>query len=50
MSDKVRELCNTILWLDKGEQVIFGEDVKDICDAYEVFLKTGRLEVDRVCR
>ena len=45
---QVRQLCNKILWLHKGEQVVFGEDVKGICDAYEVFLKTGRMEVNRV--
>ena len=45
---QVRAMCNKILWLHKGEQVVFGEDVKGICDAYEVFLKTGRMEADRV--
>ena len=45
---QVRTMCNKILWLHKGEQAAFGEDVKGICDAYEVFLKTGRMEADRV--
>ena len=37
---QVRSMCNKILWLHKGEQIAFGEDVKGICDAYEEFLKT----------
>lgn len=35
---QVREMCNKILWLHKGEQVEFGEAVQDICDRYEEFL------------
>lgn len=37
---QVRSMCNKILWLDKGRQITFGEDVNGICDAYEEFLKT----------
>ena len=37
---QVRSMCNKILWLNKGEQITFGDDVKGICDAYEEFLKT----------
>ena len=37
---QVRSMCNKILWLNKGEQVTFGDNVKEICDAYEQFLKT----------
>ena len=37
---QVRSMCNKILWLNKGEQITFGDDVKGICDAYEQFLKT----------
>ena len=33
-----RELCNKILWLDKGRQIEFGEDVEGICDRYQEFL------------
>ncbi len=40
---QVREICNKILWLDHGEQVVFGEDVKLFCDAYEEFLVTKNL-------
>ena len=35
---QVRNLCNKILWLNHGEQVIFGDDVAGICDRYEEFL------------
>ncbi len=34
---QVRELCNKVLWLDKGKQIAFG-DTQEICDEYEVFL------------
>lgn len=37
---QVRSMCNKILWLDHGNQVIFGDDVKLICDEYEKYLKT----------
>ncbi len=40
---QVRAMCNKILWLHKGEQVTFGDDVQSICDAYELFLKTKEL-------
>ena len=36
---QVRKLCNKILWLNKGEQVAFGNDVQGLCDRYEEFLK-----------
>lgn len=35
---QVRELCNKVLWLEKGEQIEFGEDVQGICDRYQAFL------------
>jgi len=35
---QVRELCNKVLWLDRGRQMAFGE-AKEICDRYEAFLK-----------
>ncbi len=42
---QVRELCTKILWLNKGEQIAFGNDVEGLCDAYEEFLKSGVLSV-----
>lgn len=40
---QVRSLCNKILWLDHGNQVIFGDNVQQICDDYEQFLQTKQL-------
>ena len=39
---QVRSMCNKILWLHKGEQVEFGEDVAGICDRYEAFCDEPR--------
>jgi len=36
--EQVRAMCNKVLWLHKGEQVEFGEDVQGICDRYQEFL------------
>lgn len=36
--NQVRELCNKVLWLHKGEQIDFGE-TEPICDRYEAFLE-----------
>ena len=35
---QVRELCNKVLWLNKGEQIAFGKNVNAICNAYKRFL------------
>ncbi len=43
---QVREMCNKILWLNKGEQIIFSDNVKMCCDAYEEFLKTAVVPAD----
>ena len=40
---QMRTMCSKILWLHKGKQVVFGDDVQMLCDAYEEFLKTGTL-------
>lgn len=34
---QVRTMCNKILWLHKGKQIAFGDDVKSICDQYQDF-------------
>ena len=39
---QVREMCNKILWLHKGRQVEFGDDVQGICDRYQEFLHGKR--------
>ena len=38
---QVRSLCNKVLWLDKGKQIVFTDDVEGACDSYEEFLKHG---------
>lgn len=35
---QIRQMCNKVLWLHKGVQIAFGDDVKGICDRYEEFL------------
>lgn len=42
---QVRSMCNKILWLNRGEQVVFGDNVDEICDKYEKFLETKVLPV-----
>lgn len=41
--DQVRELCNKVLWLDHGNQIVFTDQVMLYCDAYEEFLMTKKL-------
>ena len=40
--EQVRRMCSKVLWLEKGKQIAFGE-TEPMCDAYELFLKTGEL-------
>lgn len=35
---QVREMCSKVLWLHKGRQIEFGDDVQGICDRYQDFL------------
>ena len=42
--NQVRELCNKILWLHKGKQITFGDNVQEICDRYQSFLE-GKLKL-----
>ena len=35
---QVRQMCNKVLWLDKGKQIAFGSNVNEICDEYTKFL------------
>lgn len=39
---QVRSMCNKILWLHKGNQIEFGDDVQGICDRYQEFLDGKR--------
>jgi len=44
---QILELCNKVLWLEKGKQIEFGGDIEGICERYQQFLKTGKLkEID----
>lgn len=36
--EQVRKMCNKVLWLDKGNQIAFGE-THPICDEYQRFLE-----------
>lgn len=36
--DQIRSLCTKILWLHKGRQIEFGDDVQGICNRYQEFL------------
>lgn len=41
---QIRRMCNKVLWLDHGKQIMFG-DTEPVCDSYEIFLKNGELPV-----
>lgn len=41
---QVRELCDKVLWLHRGQQIAYG-DMEPICEQYEAFLE-GRLHID----
>ena len=35
---QVRAICSKVLWLDRGVQIAFTDDVESVCDCYEEFL------------
>ncbi len=35
---QVRKMCGKVLWLHKGRQIAFGNNVQGICDAYQAML------------
>lgn len=39
--EQIRKLCNKVLWLEKGNQIDFGETAP-ICDKYEKFLENKK--------
>ena len=43
--NQIREMCNKVLWLHKGNQVLFGSEVDEICNQYQDFLD-GHLKLD----
>lgn len=36
---QIRSMCNKVLWLEKGRQIVFTDDVEGACDCYEEYLK-----------
>ncbi len=42
--NQVRSMCTKILWLHRGKQITFGDDVQKICDDYQLFLD-GKLKL-----
>ncbi|MCQ2378616.1 MAG: ABC transporter ATP-binding protein [Victivallaceae bacterium] len=40
---QVRALCDKVLWLHRGRQIAFSDDVGKICDDYMKFLQTKKL-------
>lgn len=36
--NQVRDMCNKVLWLHKGEQIEFSSNVHETCDRYQDFL------------
>ncbi|HAV27422.1 MAG TPA: hypothetical protein DCX23_03755, partial [Lachnospiraceae bacterium] len=40
---QVRDMSNKVLWLDKGKQICFSDEVELVCDAYEEFLATKKV-------
>ena len=44
---QVRSMCNRILWLDRGQQIAFTDEVELYCNAYEEFLQTRKLPQNR---
>ena len=40
---QVRDMCNKVLWIDKGKQICFSTEIEDVCDAYEEFLITKKV-------
>jgi ABC-2 type transport system ATP-binding protein len=50
---QVRGMSNKVLWLNKGQQICFSDEVSKVCDAYEEFLITkkapsGQKDIDRM--
>ena len=44
---QVREMCNKVLWLDHGKQIAFTNETDLYLDAYEEFLETKKLPLNR---
>ena len=44
---QVRSMCTKVLWMHKGQQIEYGDDVEGICDRYQAFLD-GTLDLEQV--
>ena len=44
---QIKELCNKVLWLDHGRQIICSDQTQLVCDAYEEYLDSKRLPKDK---
>lgn len=44
---QVQSLCNKVLWLHRGHQVMYGNNVDDICGCYQDFLD-GKVNIEDV--
>jgi len=44
--DQVKAMCNKVLWLDRGYQMAYGENVCEICDRYTEFLSAKNSSED----
>lgn len=40
---QIRQLCNKVLWMEKGKQIAFGDNVEEICSRYQGFLNGDQL-------
>lgn len=38
--NQIKRLCNKVLWLDKGRQIAFTDNVSGVCCCYEAFLRS----------
>jgi ABC-2 type transport system ATP-binding protein len=34
-TEQIKRLCNKVLWLERGCQIAFGDDVKRVCEEYD---------------
>lgn len=39
--DQIETMCNKVLWLNKGKQIQFGDNCREICARYKDFLDKG---------
>ena len=42
--ESVKEMCNKVLWLDKGRQMEFTDDVEGVCERYSEFLEQKNMQ------